>query len=299
MLEHNTLVVAVGLGLLGANAGALGTFAIARRRVLVVDAMGHAALPGVASAFLIAPWLGWPGRPLPLLLAGAALFAIAAQVAIEFLIARTKLASDAATGAVLASFFGLGLVLLGVIQRSGAAGGGIDRWIFGQAASLLRADALLFAGLALVSLLTLWLTFRALLWTGFDPDQARTAGVSPELAAALFGLQLGVVTLVALPSVGLLLALGFLVLPAAATRHLARRFSTWILLASLVGAAGAVTGALASRWIDNLPTGPAIIATLGAFAALGHLAAPRTGLIANARARAQLKRRLLQAHKIR
>ena len=291
-MEHNTFVVATGLGLLGANAGALGTFAIARRRVLVVDAMGHAALPGVASAFLLAPLLGWPARSLPLLLAGAALFALAAQASIEGLVSRTRLAADAATGAVLSTFFGLGLVLLGVIQRSGAAAGGLDRWIFGQAATLLRRDVLLFAGLALLSLIALRLTYRALLWTGFDPDQARTAGWSPEIAAALFGLQLGAVTLVALPSVGLLLVLGFLVLPAAAARPLTRRFSSWILLASVIGAAGAVAGALASRALPNLPTGPAIVVTLGTIAALAQGFAPRTGWLAVRLSRARLRREL-------
>lgn len=291
-MPHNTGVVLLALGLLGANAGALGVFAVARRRVLVVDAMGHAALPGLAGAFLLAPAFGLEGRNTALLLFGAATTALLAFAAIEALVQRSRLAPDAATGAVLATFFGLGLVLLGIVQRSGLGAGGLDRWIFGQAATLGRADATAFAWITLASLLVLALTWRPLLWTGFDPTQARTAGISPSLAAALFFGQLAVVTLAALPNVGLLLVVGFLALPAAAARPLVRRFVPWILLSSAIGSLGAVLGTWSSTRLENVPTGPAVLVALGLLALSSHLFAPRTGLLAVLVARARLRRLL-------
>ncbi len=113
---YNTTVVMLGAAALGAAAGAVGVFAMLRRRALVADAIAHATLPGVALGFLAAVALGFPGRSLPFLMGGAALTALAAALAILAIRSRTRLPEDTAIASVLATFFALGIVLLTVIQ---------------------------------------------------------------------------------------------------------------------------------------------------------------------------------------
>ena len=107
---YTVRVVALGGSFLGLLSGALGCFAVLRRESLLGDALSHAALPGVAIAFLLA------GRELSLLLIGAG---IASWLSLRFvaaLLATTRLKQDAALGIVLASWFAAGIALLTYIQ---------------------------------------------------------------------------------------------------------------------------------------------------------------------------------------
>ena len=132
---YNAALVAIGAGLLGGAAGASGTFIFLRKRALVSDAVAHATLPGVGLAFIVMVALGGDGRNLVGLLAGSAVSAWVGLLIIEWIVRRTRLAEDAAIGAVLGAFFGLGIVLLTVIQtmdgrtsgRSGRIFAGINR----------------------------------------------------------------------------------------------------------------------------------------------------------------------------
>ncbi|HYD65656.1 metal ABC transporter permease, partial [Azospirillum sp.] len=112
----NTAVVVAGTAALGLAAGMVGTFLLLRRRALISDALSHATLPGIAAAFLLGVALGVPGRSLPLLLAGAAVSGVLGVLTIQALVRFTRLTEDSAIGAVLATAFGLGVVLLSHIQ---------------------------------------------------------------------------------------------------------------------------------------------------------------------------------------
>src|SRR5918995_6749125 len=113
---YNTTVVMLGAAALGIAAGAVGVFAMLRRRALVSDAVAHATLPGIAAAFIVAAALGMPGRSPMVLTIGAAVAAVLALVAIQALARVSRVPEDTATAAVLASTFGLGLALLSIVQ---------------------------------------------------------------------------------------------------------------------------------------------------------------------------------------
>ena len=109
--DYTLRVVALGSGILGAVAGALGSFAYLRRQSLVGDALSHAALPGIAIAFL----LTGSKAPLPIMM-GAALAGWVATLAVRLVVRRSRVPYDSALGMSLAVFFGFGLVLLTFIQ---------------------------------------------------------------------------------------------------------------------------------------------------------------------------------------
>ncbi len=97
------------------------------------DAVSHAALPGVALAFIVATGLGWREKSLPILLVGATLSGLAGVAAILVMRRLTRLKEDTALGIVLSVFFGSGTALLGVIQQmKGGHPAGLESFIFGK-----------------------------------------------------------------------------------------------------------------------------------------------------------------------
>jgi ABC-type dipeptide/oligopeptide/nickel transport system permease subunit len=155
---YNATLVTLGSMLLGVAAGVTGTFLYLRKRSLISDALAHATLPGVGLAFLLMVALGGDGRSLPLLLVGAGLSALAGLLCVHLLSTRTRLPLDAAVGAVLSVSYGLGIVILTVIQTlSAGRQAGLEGFLLGSAAGMLRSDALLigFGGAAAALLVIL------------------------------------------------------------------------------------------------------------------------------------------------
>ena len=290
LLGPTTWTVLGTTALFGAAAGAVGSFALLRRRALFADTIGHATLPGVLVAFLGASALGLPARAPLLLLAGAALGALTALALGQDLLRRTRLDSDAVIGSLGGAAFGLGLVLLGLAQDlGGTETAGLDHLIFGSAASLTRSDVggmAALAGLSALLLLGLWPRLAAL---AFDEPFARTAGLAPaRLDAALLGMLL-LVTLSGLRAVGMILVVAMLVLPPIAARLFCRDLRSMVALAAVLGALSSAAGTLASGLIERVPTGPAIVLAAAVPVLIGFLFSPDRGLLAGLRRRRFLR----------
>jgi len=292
---YNAALVAVGAGLLGVAAGMGGSFLVLDRRALVADAMAHATLPGIALAFLAMAALGGEGRALGGLLAGAAATAALGLLLIDWMTRRTRLAEDAAIGAVLSVFYGLGIVLLTVIQTAGLGRpAGLEDFLLGSTSGMLRAEALLIAaGGALIAGLT-WALRRPMTLAAFDPDYAAATGWSLlRTRLAMMGLVLAVV-LVGLKVVGLVLIVALLVIPAVTARFWTGRVDRLIWIAGGLGGAAGYLGAAISAAAPALPTGPVIVLVAAALFALSLLFAPGRGVLAAIRARRAFRLRLVR-----
>jgi manganese/zinc/iron transport system permease protein len=280
-LGYNATLVAIGAGLLGLAAGAAGTFLFLRKRSLVADAVSHSTLPGVGLAFIVMVALGGDGRNLAGLLAGSALTAAAGLLAMHWLTRRTRLAEDAAIGAVLSVFFGSGVVLLTVIQTMSAGQqAGLEEFLLGATAGMLRIDALTIAvgGALVVSLV--YLLRRPMTLVAFDPGFAASAGVSvPRVDLAMMGLVLGV-TIVGLKVVGLVLIVALLIIPPVAARFWSDRSERVVWIAATTGGLAGYGGAAISATAPSLPTGPIIVLTAFALFVASLLLAPGRGVLA-------------------
>ncbi|MBN2081171.1 metal ABC transporter permease, partial [bacterium] len=142
--DHTLRTVALGAGAIGAVAGLLGTFAVLRRQSLAGDAISHAALPGVALAFLIGGAAGGGLAKHPLvLLAGAFVAGWLGMLLVMLITRTTRINADTALGIVLSVFFGTGLMLMRIIQDLPTASkAGLDKFLFGNAATMLTADVM-------------------------------------------------------------------------------------------------------------------------------------------------------------
>jgi manganese/zinc/iron transport system permease protein len=240
---YNATLVAVGATLLGFAAGSSGTFLFLRKRALVSDATAHATLPGVGLAFILMVSLGFDGRSLIGLLLGSALSATIGLVLIEWIARRTRLAEDAAIGAVLGAFFGFGIVLLTIIQTmSGGRQAGLEGFLLGSTAGMLFQDGMVIAiGGAFVVFAT-WLLRRPMTLVAFDADYAAAMGYNVrQIDLVMMGLVMGV-TVIGLKLVGLILIVAMLIIPPVTARFWTDRSTSVIWIAGAVGGVSGYVG---------------------------------------------------------
>jgi len=275
VFDYTLRNVALGSALLGIVSGVLGCFAVLRRQGLLGDALSHAALPGICVAFLLAG-----SRETWVLMLGAGISGWLGTLALLAIVRHTRIHEDSALAVVLSVFFGLGILLLTyVAKRNDANQAGLDRYLFGQAATLVTENVVTMAVLGLAALACVALLFKEFKLLAFDPEFAATLGLN----APRLNLLLNVLTLVAivigLQAVGVILMVSLLVGPAVAARQWTNRLSVMLFIAALVGALAGVAGALLSVSQARLPTGPMVILSLTVLVALSLLFAPARGIV--------------------
>lgn len=275
LTDYTLRTVALGAATLGIVGGGLGSYAVLRGQSLLGDAISHAALPGIALAFLITG----SKAPLPLML-GAAATGVGATLFIIGVTNTTRIPYDSALALALSAFFGVGLVLLTYLQQhAGAAQAGLDAFLFGQAAALVERDVVTMAvlgGVALVAMLLFWKEFKLL---AFDPDFGRSIGVPIRTLDVVLTTLLVVAIVIGLRTVGVVLMSAVIVAPAAAARQWTDRLGAMVGLAAAFGAVSGVSGAVVSGTTANLPTGPTIVLCMGVVVIVSLLVAPNRGLL--------------------
>jgi manganese/zinc/iron transport system permease protein len=271
--------VAPGAALLGVAAGAVGCFALLRRQSLQGDVVSHAALPGVALAFLLG------GRSPLLLVLGGAVAGWVALVLVGVVGRRSRVPVDAALGGTLAVFFGLGLALMQRAQKvSGAVGNPLDRYLFGQAANLREEDVRLIGWLAVGVLVVLALAWKELKLLAFDPDYAASIGRRVRALDLLLTTLTVVAVVIGLKAVGVVLMTALLVAPAAAARQWTNRLGVMVVLAAALGALSGAGGTylahhLGVKYKAGVPTGPTIVLIATAFVVVSLAFGSARGLV--------------------
>jgi manganese/zinc/iron transport system permease protein len=288
-LSHTAWNVLLGATMLGALGGTLGSFALLRRQSLLGDALAHAALPGVCIAFL----LTGSKSPLPLFL-GALVAGLIGSLLILATVRWSRIKEDSAIGIVLSVFFGFGIVLLTYIQKLPTGNqSGLDKYLFGQAATLVKEDLQVMAVLGAIVLTAVIFFYKELKLLSFDPGFGASLGLPMRRLEVLLTLLLVVVVVVGLQTVGVVLIVATLITPAAAARQWTDRLGGMVILSAGIGAVAGVIGSIASASVPRLPTGPVIVLVSSGVLILSLLFAPRRGLL-----RAFLRERQV-AHRIR
>ncbi len=273
--DYTLRIVGLGAAMLGLVSGALGTFAVLRRQSLLGDAISHAALLGITLAFL----LTGSRAPLALLL-GASIAGWLGMLTVMSIVRTTRVKEDSALGLVLSVFFGAGLVVLTFIQKlPDASQAGLDKFLFGQAATLLASDVKVIAVLGFIALAIAFLFWKEFKLLSFDASFGASLGFSTRGTDLLLTSVIVIAIVIGLQTVGVVLMSAMLVAPAAAARQWTDSLSKMFLLAGAFGATAGVSGALASSTTARLPTGPMIVLCLSVIVIISLLLAPRRGLV--------------------
>jgi manganese/zinc/iron transport system permease protein len=258
--DYNTRMVMLGTGLLGAAAGVIGVFLLLRKRALLGDAISHATLPGVCMAFLIGVANGGSGKSMWMLLLGAAVTGLLGGLAILGLRQFRRIKEDAALGIVLSIFFGLGILLLTLIQQipDGHAAG-LEGFIYGKTASMIAEDAMLIASVTGCVLLVALLLYRPLQLLCFDEGYAASQGWPVLWLDGLLMALVVAITIVGLQAVGLIMMIALLVIPAAASRFWTHQLPKMLPLSAVLATLSCLVGATISAITPRVPSGAAIV----------------------------------------
>ncbi|MGD9942174.1 MAG: metal ABC transporter permease [Burkholderiaceae bacterium] len=259
---------------LSLGASPLGTVLLLRRISLVGDALSHAILPGVAAGYFLF------GLSLPAMAAGGLTAGLIVAGAAGLVSRFTAIGEDASLAAFCLISLALGVMLVSL------RGSNVDllHVLFGSVLALSESGVVFSAMVATASLFALAICYRPLLIECFDPEFARALGWHGALAHAVFIVLLVFNLISGVQSLGTLLVVAFLVLPAAAARFWVRSPAMQMALAALAGVLGSYGGLLLSYHLGLAPSS-AITLCLGALY-VASLVVGRQGSLAGWRGRA-------------
>lgn len=298
-LDQSRLLVenAAGTLLVGAlcagTCALVGCFLVLRRMSLLGDALSHSVLAGIAGAYLIT------GRidPIPMFL-GALVAGVVTALATQFIHRTAAVPEDSSIGIVFTSLFAFGVV---VVSQAKGVHLDLDCVLFGDVAFagmnfaptmgwlLPKATHTLVPAL-IITIVFLFVCWKELRLTSFDPIHATTLGFSVSLMHYLMTTVVAIVTVSAMEVVGLLVV-ALLTVPACIARMLTDRLGRMLWISVLSGVSCTTIGYfLALKWNSSAAGLTAVVA--GLELGLAILAAPRYGLLGRLRRSVQLKVRI-------
>lgn len=272
LTSYSFLIVAIGTVILSAAAGVVGSISVIKGQSLIGDAIGHATFPGVVLAFML-----FNVMETSVLVIGAVLFGIIAFQLIHVITDFSKITLDSALALVLSGFFGLGMALKSYVQGNPNFSGtqGIDDFIFGQAAYMLKSDVYLIIAASVISLVLFFFYYQQLRIYTFDPIYARTVGISIRFMNVLVLAVTIMLIAVGLKAVGAVLIVNILIAPAVTGTLWSNKFMTVLIIAAVSGGMSAFIGTYISTALTGIATGPAIILALSICVIFSMLFAPK------------------------
>jgi len=298
--DYNTRVVLIGTMLLGLAAGIIGSFMLLRKRSLMGDALSHATLPGIGLAFILMTAMGGDGKFLPGLLAGALVTGVLGMGIILAIRNLTRLKEDAALGIVLSVFFGVGIAVLGIVQKmSTGNAAGLESFIYGKTASMLASDATMIAVAAAVIGLGCTIFFKEFGLVCFDQGYAGAQGWPVLFLDVLMTALVVGVTVIGLQAVGLILIVALLIIPPAAARFWTDHLPRMVGVSALIGASSGLVGAGVSALVPRLPAGAIIVVVASVIFLVSMVFGTARGIVVRLREHVRLKRKIGRQHLLR
>lgn len=234
-------------GLVGLSCGALGVFVILRRMAYIGHGLSYGLVGGVAFAAVVgtSPY------------AGAASVTILAIALIDRVRRAHGLGADTAIAVVSTSLFALGAVLISANRRNAT---NLESLLFGNILGVSSGDIVLVGLAALAAGVVLFLYYKPLVSSTFDPETAQAQGVRVSSVNLIYDVAVAAVVIVSLRVVGVLLITAILVIPAATGRVLSQTLGLAIVVSGAVGL-GATTAGLYLSYYTDVASGPAVVLT--------------------------------------
>jgi manganese/zinc/iron transport system permease protein len=292
--DPNTQWILLGSILLGLSSGVLGSFAYLRKQSLMGDALAHAALPGVCIAFMLTG-----SKSIFYFLIGAVAAGLIATFGIGYVTRNSRIKQDTALGIVLSVFFGFGIVLLTQIQHSDSGNqSGLDKFLFGQAASMVLSDVITMAIVASALVLVCFALFKEFKLLSFDAGFAKGIGLPVAFLDQFLMFLIVVAVVVGIQAVGVVLMSALLITPAVSARYWTERLGVMVVLSGFFGSISGLIGTFVSTTANNLPTGPLSVLAATLLFVISVLFAPRRGLVSKLLLRLSVKRSVMKEQEL-
>jgi iron/zinc/copper transport system permease protein len=221
----------------------LGPFAINRNMGFMADAIAHATLPIIAVGVFLGFSISELGVPAAILIA----------IFLGLIIKNTNVGEDTAIGIIFSSFFALGFVLISLLNVTV----NLEDLLFGQILAVSTSDVYIVVSLLLIVLTVVIVYFKQLLFYSFDPIGAEVKGLNTTFLNYLFLILLSIAIVGSLQTVGIILVLSMLIIPAASAKLVTDTFVTSIKISVLFGIISSISGLYLSYFL-NLPSGPSM-----------------------------------------
>ncbi len=266
--------------LVTAACGLVGNYLVLRRISLVGDAISHSVLPGIAIAFILTG-----SRSEAPMFIGALVAGVITTLIIEVLHSRTRIKQDAAIGITFSTMFAIGVILISL--HGSHTDLDLDCVLFGKLDFLSTKEKIIIGlpgvvitmGIvALIVGIMILLFYKELLVSSFDPNLAATIGISPRLVHYLLMCILSVVVVSAFSSVGAILVIAMLILPAATSYLLTDRLQVMMLFTLLHSFMSSISGVHLAVAL-KIPTAPATVVCGMMFFLMAWIFSPTHGLI--------------------
>ena len=272
--------------LVGITCGLLGVFIVLRNMSLIGDALSHAILPGVVAGFLIA------GHSIFAFFTGSVIAGLLAALSITWLQRNVKTKEDAAIGIVFSAMFALGIIGISAVTRQEGVHLDMKDFLFGNVLGIADQDLWLTGLIMAYTLVCLVAFYRYFFVTTFQAVMAQTAGINANLMHYFIMMLLSFAVVASLQSVGVILVVAMLIIPASTALLLSNRLPVVLVLSAVVGVLSASMGLIFAILWETTP-GPAMTLVATAFYLLAMLFSPQKGLFVQWLRR--LKRQRIQA----
>ena len=241
-LQYDFMVRALITAILsGVMLSVLGSFTINKNMGFMADAMAHATLPIIAVGVFFGFSISELGAPAAVIIA----------LLLGFIIKNTNIGEDTSIGIIFSSFFALGFVLISVLDVSI----NLEDLLFGQILAVSSVDVAVIFTLFLIVLSILFIFFKQILFYSFDPIGAEVRNLNVTFLNYLFLIILSLSIVGSLQTVGIVLVLSMLLIPAGAAKLVSKTFTSSIRFSALFGGVSSVSGLYFSYYF-NLPSGP-------------------------------------------
>ena len=244
----------------------VGTFVVLKGLAFMGDAVAHSSLAGIAVAYVLGGSIFW----------GALGWAIPASIAIAYISRRARIRLDTSVGIIYAGGFALGII---IASRASNYTADLFSFLFGNVLGASWNDVLLIGVVTAIALVVVGVFYKELIFSSYDATMAAAAGIPVRLMQYLLPVLVGITTVAALKTVGIVLVLALLVTPPATAGLLARRLPGIMATAVVVALASVVAGLYVSFHLD-LPSGPSIVLVASGLFIFALLLSPSKGLIA-------------------
>ncbi len=287
--NYNIRIVVLGSILLGISSSVIGTFSFLQKKVLIADVVAHSILPGVGLAFIATE-----SKNILVLLLGAFVFGWISVLFVNFIINSSKIKSDTALAVTLTLFFSIGILIFSVIQASGNANqSGLDHFIFGKAAAMNQNDIYILSTVSIVMILLVVIFYKSFQITSFNKDYAKTIGLPVNFIEVLISTLTVLAIASGIQTVGAILMVALLVIPATAARYYTYDLKKMIVLAAFIGGFSGLFGSYISFMAPAMPTGPWMVISLSIVFFVSILFVPKRGIIAKIKLKQQNRYKVL------
>ena len=245
----------IATSVLSVSIAPVGAFLVLRRLSLAGEAMAHAIVPGIVIAFVIF------GLSAISMITGGLIAGILVALGTSMLARRTLIREDASLASLYLIALALGIFILS------AAGSAIPlkSFLFGSALGIGDDTLILIGVTATITLMTFAVMLRPLIAATFDPIFYESQSHRPGLVQQWFMFLLVLNLLAAFKSLGTLMAVGLMILPATAARYWVSTITSYMILTLIFAILSCWIGLILSFYLSQVPTGPAIVLVAGGF----------------------------------